>query len=529
MKTKRFALVLALFVLAPLLTLHAAERKPNVVLILIDDFGYECVTANGGESYRTPVMDQLAATGVRFEQCHVQPLCTPTRVQLMTGLGNKRNYTHFGHLDPSQKTFGNLLKGTGYATCVVGKWQLSNGYEGPAHFGFDEYCLWQLVRRPGRYKNPGLEINGRQLDFNKNEYGPDIVSAYALDFITRKKDGPFFLYYPMMLTHAPYDATPDSPDYIASVSGKNRKPLGHFPDMVAYTDKLIGKVVAKLEELHLRDNTLLLILGDNGTGRGTPSKFKGRDVLGGKGTSTMWGTHVPAIGNWPGHFARGKVYSDLIDATDFLPTICEATATPVPAELKLDGRSFLPQLRGEKGQPRDALYVWYNPAGGATAKFEFAHTAQYKLYSSGAFFNVAKDDLEKSPLADAILDADAKYAKRRLQALLQEHAGPRDAHFMKQTEAFGGETGEDAEGNKKATVGKPAAAVEPAAAVQAGQDRVARFNARDQNHDGQLSWDEFLATASNKQTAKPRFEEADANKDGFLSRDEFMNMGAKTK
>src|SRR5678816_4676468 len=83
--------------------LNAAERKPNIILILVDDFGYECVTANGGQSYRTPVMDQLAATGVRFEQCHVQPLCTPTRVQLMTGQSNRRNYTHFGHLDPAQK------------------------------------------------------------------------------------------------------------------------------------------------------------------------------------------------------------------------------------------------------------------------------------------------------------------------------------------------------------------------------------------------------------------------------------------
>src|SRR6185295_13652472 len=88
---------------------RAAESKPaarpNVVLILIDDFGYECVTANGGESYKTPVMDKLAATGVRFEQCYAQPLCTPTRVQMMTGLGNRRNYTHFGHLDPTQTTF----------------------------------------------------------------------------------------------------------------------------------------------------------------------------------------------------------------------------------------------------------------------------------------------------------------------------------------------------------------------------------------------------------------------------------------
>jgi arylsulfatase A len=449
--------VLTALLLVPSARLQAANAskavsKPNVVLILIDDFGYECVTADGGESYRTPVMDKLAATGVLFEQCHVQPLCTPTRVQLMTGLSNRRNYTHFGHLDPSQTTFGNLLKKAGYATCIAGKWQLSNGFEGPAQFGFDEYCLWQLTRRPGRYKNPGLEINGKTFDYTRNEYGPDLVSDYALEFIARKKDAPFFLYYPMMLTHAPYDATPDSADYLEARSGKG-KAGGHFPDMVAYTDKLIGKVVAKLEELHLRENTMLLILGDNGTGRGTPSKFKGRDVVGGKGLTTTWGTHVPAIGNWPGHFASGKVYNGLIDATDFLPTICEATGTPIPAQLKIDGRSFLPQLQGEKGRPRDWLYAWYNPSGGATAKAEFAHNAQYKLYADGRFYSVEKDDKETTPLADAGLDASAKASRARLQAALNQFAEPRPESFVKQAQPFGGEAGENANGVKK-TKGK---------------------------------------------------------------------------
>jgi len=438
--------ILSLLVCILAVSANAADRRPNVVLILIDDFGYECVTANGGESYKTPVMDQLAATGVRFEHCHAQPLCTPTRAQLMTGMSNRRNYTHFGHLDPSQKTFGNLLQQAGYATCVTGKWQLKGELQGPGHFGFDEYALWQLTRRPDRYKNPGLEINGELHDYTKNEYGPDLVNDYAIDFITRKKDLPFFLYYPMMLTHSPYDATPDSLDYIESKGskgeGKANGPLGHFADMVAYTDKLIGKLVAKLEELKLRENTLILILGDNGTGKGTPSRFKGRDVVGGKSTSTMWGTHVPGIGNWLGHFASGKVSSDMIDTTDFLPTICEATSTVIPAELIMDGRSFLPQLRGEKGSPRDGLYVWYNRSGGPTAKFEFAHDQNHKLYADGSFYNVAKDDLEKSPLAVGTLDDSAKATKAKLQALLDQHQGPRDKFFVKQGQAFGGEAGE---------------------------------------------------------------------------------------
>ena len=113
---------------------------------------------------------------MRFEHCHVQPLCTPTRAQLMTGLYNVRNYGHFGALDPQATTFAHLLKKAGYATGIAGKWQLGGGFDGPKKFGFDEYCLWQLTRRPPRYANPGLEINGKEVDFKKGEYGPDVVN-----------------------------------------------------------------------------------------------------------------------------------------------------------------------------------------------------------------------------------------------------------------------------------------------------------------------------------------------------------------
>ena len=456
--------IFSMLPLALPVALSAAEApkpaaKPNIVFVLIDDFGYENVTANGGESYKTPVMDRLAATGVRFEQCHVQPLCTPTRVELMTGLYNKRNYANFGSMDPSQKTFGNLLKDAGYATCVAGKWQLGNGWDGPKHFGFDEYALWQLFKKGPRYKNPRLEINGEAFAYTNNAYGPDIVSDYVLDFIQRKKDGPFFVYYPMMLTHSPFDATPDSPDYLEfqAGSGKGKKgSAGHFPDMVAYSDKLIGKLIDKLDELKLRDNTLVLILGDNGTAKNMPARFKGRDVKGGKGTSTEWGTHVPCIGNWPGVFASGKVYPDLIGAVDVLPTLCEAAGVTVPAELKIDGRSFLPQLRGEKGNPRDWLYCWYNSAGGDKAQFEFAQDGTFKLYTDGRFFNVQKDDRETSPLADEALDDTAKAAKAKLQEALKQFEGPRPEYFAKQGEQFNEKEdpldngyGTGGEGNKK--------------------------------------------------------------------------------
>ena len=176
----------------------------------------------------------------------------------MTGRYNVRNYINFGNMDPQAVTFGNLLKQAGYATCIAGKWQLGQDLDLPKKFGFDEYCLWQHTRRPPRYANPGLEINGVEKDYTNGEYGPDLVNDYALDFITRKKDGPFFLYYPMMLTHAPYQPTPDSPDWDPKAQGEqvNTAPK-HFGDMVAYMDKLIGKLVARLDALGIRDNTLL--------------------------------------------------------------------------------------------------------------------------------------------------------------------------------------------------------------------------------------------------------------------------------
>lgn len=144
----------------------APPSRPNIVLIMADDFGYECVTANGGESYATPRLDALAASGVRFTQCYVQPLCTPTRVELMTGKSNVRNYVDFGTLPSGETTFANLLRDAGYATAVCGKWQLGRDPDLPRRVGLDEAFLWQHTRRPPRYANPGLEKDGVEQDFH---------------------------------------------------------------------------------------------------------------------------------------------------------------------------------------------------------------------------------------------------------------------------------------------------------------------------------------------------------------------------
>lgn len=397
----------------------AADRKTNVILIMADDLGYECIGANGGTSYQTPVLDKLAKTGMSFEHCYVQPLCTPTRVQLMTGMSNVRNYIRFGQMDPKATTFANLFKKAGYVTGITGKWQLGQNVELPRTFGFDEHCLWQHTRRPPRYANPGLEINGKQKDYTNGEYGPDIVNDYALDFITRHKEKPFFLHYPMMLTHDPYQPTPDSKDWDPRARGEavNRKPE-HFADMVAYMDKLIGKLIARLDELGIRDNTLVLFLGDNGTGAGTRSMMGERLVIGGKGKTIATGMHVPLIASWPGKVPAGKVCADLVDSTDFLPTICDAAGVTMPAELKIDGRSFLPQLRGEAGKPREWIYSWYSRDGSTAGAREFAFDHAYKLYRTGEFHELRKDPDERRPLTVNGLEGEAAAAAKRLQAAL---------------------------------------------------------------------------------------------------------------
>ena len=409
-------------------TLSAAEDVcPNVILIMVDDFGYECITANGGESYKTPNVDKLAATGVRFDHCHVQPLCTPTRVQLMTGKYNIRNYLQFGKLPRTETTFGHLFQRAGYRTGICGKWQLGNEIDSPQHFGFHESCLWQQTRRPPRYANPGLEYNGVEKDFDSGEYGPTLVNDFAMDFITRHREQPFFLYYPMILTHSPFQPTPDSPNWDPTIkSERMQQDNKHFADMTAYTDRMVGRIITKLEDLKLRDNTLVIFIGDNGTLGSITSRFQGTEFKGGKGQMNHRGTHVPCIVNWPATIKKGSICSDLISSADFLPTICHAAEIEIPGDV--DGISFLPQLKAETGTPREWLYTWYSPRQRPdfTVK-ECAFDHRFKLYRTGEFFNLSTDPDEKNPLTVGNLNGPAKTAAEKLQSVLNKFQDVRPA------------------------------------------------------------------------------------------------------
>jgi arylsulfatase A len=272
------------------------------------------------------------------------------------------------------------------------------------------------------------------VDHDGGEYGPDVVSDYACDFMQRNRDKPFLVYYPMILTHCPFDPTPDSKDWDPKSPGSKtyKGDAKYFGDMVTYTDKIVGKLVAKLDELGLRKNTLVLFTGDNGTDKPVVSVMNGQKVAGAKGKTTDAGTRVPFIANWPGVIPEGRVSRELVDFSDFLPTLCACAGGPVPEELKIDGRSFLPLLRGEKGNPREWIYCWYNSAGGATGK-EFARTQRYKLYRTGKFFDIKNDVLEKKPLAADGLDEAAKAAKKLLQSALDKYKDARPEKLRKKT------------------------------------------------------------------------------------------------
>lgn len=382
-----------------------AKEKMNIVLIMADDFGYECLGINGGESYLTPNIDRLAEKGVRFTHCYANPLSTPSRVQLMTGKYNVRNYVSFGKLDRGEVTFGNLLQQAGYATCISGKWQLGKELDSPQHFGFEQACLWQHQagavdprKHDTRYANPVLEINGVKKEYTNGEFAPEIACDFVLDFIQENRERPFFVYYPMILTHCPFIPTPDSEEWDGKRSKSYKGKAVHFADMVAYADKLVGRIVKELERLNLTENTMIIFTGDNGTDKPIVSILDGKPYVGGKSKTIDAGIHVPLIVSSPTG-ERAKMNDNLIDFTDFLPTLCEATEIDIPTDLTLDGRSFYPQIKGKKGDARQWTYCWYAPRNvkDSAAKV-FARNHIYKLYRSGEFYNIVDDFNEQNPI-----------------------------------------------------------------------------------------------------------------------------------
>jgi arylsulfatase A len=423
------------------------DKRPNIVLIMADDMGYEALSVNGSDSYKSPNLDKLAAEGVRFTNCFANPLCTPSRAKIMTGQYNVRNYVKFGVLTRGQTTFAHQLKAAGYATCIAGKWQLGKQMDSPQHFGFEQSCLWQHTRSgrskqngktyDRRFVNPLLEFNGKEKDYVNGEYGPQVCTDFICDFIDKNKEQPFLVYYPMILTHCPFDPTPDSPDWdpkrlgSTTYKGDRNDPQRHFRDMVAYADKLVGQVVEQLEKSGVRENTLLIFTSDNGTDKPIVSPWNGAQVVGGKGTMTDMGTRVPMIASWPAGIKQtGRVVDDLVEFCDMMPTICEVTGAKLPANYPGDGSSIVPVLQNNaSARKKDWIYIWYR---GQVIVRNKQYSLLAKTDGSNAQLTRYKGPFDGRKLADSELSPPERAIKAEFEATLARLAKTRLSSVSKE-------------------------------------------------------------------------------------------------
>jgi len=398
------------------LTVNASARQPNVVVILIDDMGYRDTGFVGNKYIETPNIDKIAKSGAVFNQCYASaPNCAPTRACLLTGQYTPRHgvYTvvddryapgqpHMkmistkgnDELPPDTKTVADVLKSNGYATALVGMWNLGRGRDGtpgsPTGRGFDVY------KRPDDVnfeKDAYMNAKGRYLS--------DALCDEALSWIDQNKSKPFFLYYAEHSVHEPFDP---KPELLAKYKSKTPTGLdkGITPEYAATVeavDTSIGRIMAKLESLGLTKDTLVIFTSDNG---GLP--YVVNPLRGSKGLLYEGGIRVPGAISWPGVIPAGKSFNEPVASIDFMPTILEAAGIPLPKNQPTDGISLLNQVKTGAPLNRNALY-WHFPCYiGKGEPMSLLRSGDYKLVQKFAgptfeLYNVKKDPSEETDLA----------------------------------------------------------------------------------------------------------------------------------
>jgi len=388
-----------------------AADKPNIIFILADDLGIGNVGCYGADAtVKTPHIDALARGGTRYTNAYTVPLCGPSRAAILSGRYAFRtgatNQDATGEMKPSVETFlPKTLKAAGYASSMIGKWgQLPLG---PAEFGFDEHLKFQGsgIYWNSQAKGKNYVVNTQSVPLRDKEYLPDVMHRHAVDFMTRNREKPFYLYYSLSHIHGEILPTPDS--------APDSKDL--YADNIAYMDKLVGQLVAELDRLKLREKTLIVFFGDNGTGGNYSDRatVNGRRLSGAKGDMLEGGALVPMIVNWPGKTPAGKICTDMVDSTDFFPTFAEFAGAKLPAKTVIDGRSMAAQFRGEKGQPRDWAFV-------QLARNWYVRSTGWKLNQAGELY-----DMSGAPWGEKLAPADTKdpaalAARQRLSAALAQ-------------------------------------------------------------------------------------------------------------
>jgi len=386
----------------------AGAGKPNIIFILSDDVGLGDIGCCGSDHFKTPHIDALAQSGLRFEYNYAMPLCGPSRCLALTGrypfrTGLINNQSH-NAISPSREIMmPTVMKKAGYITAQAGKW--GQMCLGPGEWGFDEYLVFPGSGRYWRDQTAHYTLNGERKPLPEGKYLPDLMHHFVVNFIERHQARPFYLYYAMSHIHGPIVRTPDS-----------QPGSDLYADNIAYMDKLVGQLVGALDRLKLREKTLIVFAGDNGTARfgANRSSLGGRKIHGMKATILEGGSRVPLIANWPGTTPAGKVNRDLTDFSDFFTTFAALGGAKLPEGVKLDGHSFVPQLKGLKGDPREWVYVELNGKS-------YVRNARFKLTNGGELF-----DMQEAPFNEILIprdttDADALAARRRLQEILDQH------------------------------------------------------------------------------------------------------------
>lgn len=396
-------------------------ETPNIVLVMIDDLGAEAVGCYGGESYSTPHMDALANAGMKFNHAYASPACMVSRAMLMSGRygfrsGLPKNLDGVarenGGWGEHEITVANLLQEAGYTTAMSGKWHLAQTDRFPKHLsekGFEHQNAWAWITgesRTRRYWEASSHRNGQEVMDPPGVYGPDQYCDYIIDFIMSQKDSnkPFFAYYPMVLLHSPWPQTPDNiddpqegwtPKDNLRIPETQKWSQQNFNAMVAYADKLIGRVANAIEDLGLAENTLLLVTSDNGTISKVTSQYQGRSIQGGKMRAKEAGARVPFFAIWKGQIPPGSTNDSLIDFTDILPTLVELGNGTIPEDRTIDGTSFLGQLLGESNPPtREWVFIGYG-------NFAITRSHDHILNAQGILSDISEDPYNPRPIEPA--------------------------------------------------------------------------------------------------------------------------------
>ena len=398
--------------------------KPNIILIMADDIGAEGLACYGSTIYTTPHLDKMAQEGIQFQNAYATPLCTPTRVMLMTGTYPHRNGFKAligkrpGLRMPAQiPTFGHYFQKAGYKTAIAGKWQLGkfDAFPNqPAEHGFEKYCMWTWFyngKKDSRYYNPHIHIDGKFFQGTEKDFGPDHYGKFVLDFIDENKDEPFFIYFPMALVHSPFIIPPSleekaSTKYTEDLS-KQTKAFGH---MITYMDDIIGQIMARLKQHGLDENTLVIFTGDNGTHKKIVSKLPGMNLQGGKGSPIESGSRVPFIARWPKKIKPTET-DEFFSLVDVLPTIASIAGIQLTAEV--DGMDLSHLFFGGKGINREYIVMPY--------KGFYVRDKRFRLHADGRMFDIPVSSDKERYSEKETNNPEYEPDRKRLQTLIDKY------------------------------------------------------------------------------------------------------------